>query len=93
MIPLSRSIRIWLRSTSLPTMQAAVNDSGPTSPKRWGFGQYLNCPLLFYRIEGGGHSWPGSPVADLQPASLGHTTTDIDATAVSWELFKSVSLP
>jgi len=32
-------------------------------------------------------------VADQQPASLGHTTMGIDATAVSWKLFKSVSLP
>jgi len=54
---------------------------------------YVGCPLRFFRIEGGGHAWPGSPVADAQPAWLGHTTTDIDATALSWELFKSVTLP
>jgi len=54
---------------------------------------YTDCPLSFFRIAGGGHSWPGSPVADSQPASLGHTTMDIDATTMSWELFDSVTLP
>jgi len=53
---------------------------------------YTGCPLRFFRIEGGGHAWPGSPVADAQPAWLGHTTTDIDATALSWQLFESVIL-
>jgi len=55
--------------------------------------QYMRCPMMFFQIQGGGHSWPGSPIADQQPASLGHTTMDIDATAVSWELFRGVSLP
>lgn len=54
--------------------------------------QYLHCSSVFYRIVGGGHSWPGSPIADQQPASLGHTTMDIDATAWSWDFFKPLTL-
>lgn len=53
---------------------------------------YEGCSLKFFRIEGGGHAWPGSPVADAQPGWLGHTTSDIDATRVSWELFTTVAL-
>jgi len=53
---------------------------------------YADCPLKFFRIEGGGHAWPGSPVADAQPGWLGHTTSDIDATRISWDLFRTVTL-
>lgn len=54
--------------------------------------EYAGCPLKFFRIDGGGHAWPGSPVAAAQPSWLGYTTSDIDATALSWELFRSVRL-
>jgi len=54
--------------------------------------QYAGCPFSFYEVVGGGHSWPGSPIAAQQPASLGFTTMEIDATAASWGLFKAFTL-
>jgi polyhydroxybutyrate depolymerase len=39
-----------------------------------------------YIIDGGGHTWPGRPVRGFEE-SFGHTTTDIDATALMAELF------
>jgi polyhydroxybutyrate depolymerase len=36
-----------------------------------------------YTVEGGGHTWPGA--ADVR---LGHTTDDIDATEIIWEMFR-----
>lgn len=41
-----------------------------------------------YRIAGGGHTWPGSPI----PSSLGLTTHVISATALSWQFFQNYSL-
>ncbi len=40
----------------------------------------------FYRIEGGGHTWPGS---DLEVDYLGPTTRTIDATAIALDWFDS----
>ncbi|OGF50158.1 MAG: hypothetical protein A2231_07750 [Candidatus Firestonebacteria bacterium RIFOXYA2_FULL_40_8] len=43
--------------------------------------------VVFYTIEGGGHTWPGSP--ELLPRIIvGKTNMDIDATQVIWEFFK-----
>jgi polyhydroxybutyrate depolymerase len=44
---------------------------------------------VFYIIDGGGHTWPGS----IHIASLGKTTDQIDASATIWDFFKSHPLP
>lgn len=47
-------------------------------------------PVIFYRIEGGGHTWPGGP--DSQPTDLlGPITGDIDASEVLWQFFARFS--
>jgi polyhydroxybutyrate depolymerase len=43
--------------------------------------------VQFYVIDGGGHTWPGSPF-DLQGAGLGATTKDISASATLWQFFR-----
>jgi polyhydroxybutyrate depolymerase len=51
---------------------------------------YENCrsdsDVVFYTIDGGGHSWPGGGF--LPEAIVGHTTQDVDATRVIWEFFQ-----
>jgi polyhydroxybutyrate depolymerase len=43
--------------------------------------------VVLYRVEGGGHSYPGS--YQYAPVLLaGHTSMDIDATAVIWAFFE-----
>jgi polyhydroxybutyrate depolymerase len=42
--------------------------------------------VIFYGIEGGGHTWPGHPF-DAVPFELGPTNMDIDASSVIWEWF------
>ena len=37
-------------------------------------------------IDNGGHSWPGKPQPAFE-AQFGHTTTDIDATALLFQFF------
>lgn len=37
----------------------------------------------WYLVEGGGHTWPGA----LDIPALGHTTHDISATEIMWDLF------
>lgn len=53
--------------------------------------QYVNCDedaeVIFYTIDGGGHTWPGSE-EPMPRLITGHTTQDIDASAVLWEFFE-----
>ncbi len=46
-----------------------------------------NAPVVFYTIEGGGHTWPGGK--DLPEWFAGFTTQTIDASSVMWEFFKA----
>lgn len=45
-----------------------------------------NAEVVFYRIENGGHTWPGRP--GLKESIFGRTTSQVDANAVMWEFFK-----
>jgi polyhydroxybutyrate depolymerase len=44
---------------------------------------------VFYIIDGGGHTWPGS----IPIKSFGLTTTQIDASATIWDFFNAHPLP
>lgn len=58
--------------------------------------------VALYLVEGGGHTWPGSPVltggddpvTPIDPsgtnvgAAMGHTTDDISATELAWQFFE-----
>jgi polyhydroxybutyrate depolymerase len=44
-----------------------------------------DAPTDLYIVEGGGHTWPGG--IDIEP--LGHTTHDISATEIIWDLFEA----
>ena len=43
--------------------------------------------VIFYGVEGGGHTWPGHPFDPSVPIELGPTNMDIDASRVIWEWF------
>jgi polyhydroxybutyrate depolymerase len=45
-----------------------------------------------YRLEGGGHTWPGGPQID--PAlGVGAVNTTVDASSTMWEFFRQHALP
>lgn len=56
--------------------------------------QYDGCPngalAQLYRVEPGGHTWPGSP---FDVPSLGYRTQQISATDLMWTFFTSYTLP
>jgi polyhydroxybutyrate depolymerase len=58
--------------------------------------RYL-CPLGaevgLYRIEGGGHAWPGSAFSRQIAAVVGFTTFSIHATDIMWDFFTRHPLP
>jgi polyhydroxybutyrate depolymerase len=45
-----------------------------------------NAEVLFYTVQGGGHSWPGGGY--LPRSIVGATTQDIEATRVMWDFFE-----
>ncbi len=58
------------------------------SVRRWR-GHSPSSDLAFYRVEGGGHTWPGSRV--WMPPHLGRVTRALDATRASWEFLSAHS--
>jgi len=57
---------------------------------------HSTCPkhadVDFYRIESGGHTWPGSALSKSFAGSLGATTMSIDADAITWAFFQAQPL-
>ena len=49
-------------------------------------------PLVFYEVVNGGHTWPGTPLAERLSSFQGYITTEIDATADSWAFFEQHTL-
>jgi polyhydroxybutyrate depolymerase len=79
--------------------RAALNGCGaapanlPVSGQASGI-RYSGCSqgadVVFYTIDGGGHSWPGGD--PLPEWIVGTTTQDVDATRVMWEFFRRYSI-
>jgi len=56
---------------------------------------YVGCkhgvPMSFFEVVGGGHTWPGSPLASvLKP--FGNTSDTVNATTDAWAFLKTQSL-
>ncbi len=57
---------------------------------------YLGCdagvPLSFFEIDGGGHTWPGSPLGPLLSGALGLTSDEVSATVDGWAFMSRFTL-
>ncbi len=56
------------------------------SVRRWQ-GPSPASDIVFYRVDGGGHTWPGSSL--WMPPHLGRVSRSLDATRVSWEFLSA----
>jgi polyhydroxybutyrate depolymerase len=70
------------------TMQPAIDPSTGGAITRFAW----SCPgggtdAVFYRIGGGGHSWPGSVFFSWIGFIVGPTASTIDATSIIWDFF------
>ncbi len=76
---------------------AAEQVSAHVGVRRW-FGQAdragkaSRSDLSFYRVEGGGHTWPGARL-QLPALIFGRTERDFDATAAIWRFFAAHTRP
>ena len=61
-----------------------VSELPPDTTIRTWRGASCESDVVFYRVEGGGHTWPGSRIA-LPAFMFGRTSRTFDATKVAWE--------
>jgi polyhydroxybutyrate depolymerase len=66
---------------------AASRLSPDTTVRRWS-GPTAATDVLFYRVEGGGHTWPNAGVP-LPGLLLGRTTRSFDASRAIWEFLRA----
>lgn len=50
-----------------------------------------NIEVIFYKVEGGGHTWPGG-LQYLPEVVIGKTSKDVNATELIWEFFEKYSV-
>jgi len=83
----------WVEGVAMHNGCESVPADLPSSGDISGI-HFENCAedaeVIFYTIQGGGHSWPGGGY--LPEFLVGTTTQDIDATGVMWEFFQKHTL-
>lgn len=80
------AVRRWARANGCAAARPDAARGAAVTARR-----YAPCDgaeLTFYRVDGGGHTWPGSAFA-FPPERFGATSHEIDATAVMLEFFRA----
>jgi polyhydroxybutyrate depolymerase len=79
------AVEEWVRYNRCPTEAESVRVGIQVTREA-----YFGCegqPVVFYTLEGGGHTWPG---AEDDAGGVGPTNHEIDASEVIWEFFRNV---
>lgn len=84
------TLKIWIPANHCatePVMTAVPDqaDDGTRVMRRTYTPSADGAEIVVYAIEGGGHTWPGSPHPQLE--FLGKTTLDISANDLIWDFF------
>jgi polyhydroxybutyrate depolymerase len=74
--------RVWIERNGLAAVPSAEVVAPDVSVRRWS-STASGPDVVFYRIEGGGHTWPGAPQA--MPDFLGRMSPSLNASRTSWE--------
>jgi polyhydroxybutyrate depolymerase len=93
-----KAIELWVEHNGCGK-EAKTTDLADSDPKdgcrvkasRWSGGKD-GTEVLYYKIEGGGHTWPGGPQY-LPERLIGKVCRDFDATEAIWEFFKAHPRP
>jgi polyhydroxybutyrate depolymerase len=85
--PVASWIEGWVKRNGCSATPEPLPPQGDVSGVR-----YRDCDddveIIFYTVEGGGHTWPGG-----RPTLVGKTSKDIHASQVMWEFFARHPLP
>ena len=87
MMPAEKWIAGWAERDGCNLIPEPIQTHGDVRGIRY-TGCRDNAEVVFYTIEGGGHTWPGGG-----PIPIGKTSQDIDASETMWEFFKAHPLP
>jgi len=89
-VPVDDWARFWVDANGAADPPQVVKLPPDTTIRTWR-GPDSATEVVFYKVEGGGHTWPGSRWA-LPPLLFGKTTRTFNATRVIWEFFASHEL-
>ena len=78
----------WAKAGGCDATYTDTTLSSEVVQRTW-HGCRAGADVVFYMIQGGGHTWPGS----IPLPRLGKTTNQIDASATIWQFFESHPLP
>ncbi len=92
------AIQLWVESNGCVPEPAVRNHSVYDSPgdcrvreSRWSGGRE-GSEVVYYAVEGGGHTWPGGPQY-LPERIVGRVCKGFNATEVIWQFFKAHAKP
>lgn len=90
------TLQIWTAHNGCPPTPVIVDlphlrEDDSTRVQRWTYAPGREgSEVIYYRIQGGGHTWPGhNSILSL----IGPVTYDINANDLMWEFFQRHSLP
>jgi polyhydroxybutyrate depolymerase len=92
------TIAYWIDADNTATESETPTTWGPTGNDttvvtRYVYGGGTNgTEVVLYKVQGGGHTWPGGPQYTY-PEIIGYVTTHIDGTAEIWNILKDHALP
>ena len=76
--------RLWVAANGASAEPVVTRIPPDTTVRTWSGPTPLS-DVVFYRLDGMGHTWPGS--RPELPRMFGHTSRTIDATRVIWDFF------
>jgi polyhydroxybutyrate depolymerase len=92
------AVKYWVEKNGCPStpVKEELPDSNTSDGSKVTRETYAGCKdgaeVVYYIIQGGGHTWPGGP--QYLPANIiGNTNRDFDATTTIWEFFKKHPMP
>ncbi len=94
--PVTAVIESWVEFNQCSHTPVEVKRIGKAVLTRYGSGQD-GAEVAFWKLEDGGHTWPGGGEADpraekLGLGKMGHINRDINASDLMWEFFRKHTL-
>lgn len=86
------TIKFWLEVNGIDSIKPKASRKGNAVKSYFGPGTN-GAEVVLWRLEGGGHTWPGGQFGFFKEKTLGLMNTDISASNLMWEFFRRHSLP
>jgi polyhydroxybutyrate depolymerase len=82
-----KTISRWLKVLKIMQKQSKIMKRGKAIGISYGPGKD-GSEIVLWKLEGGGHTWPGGKFGILGKRVLGEMNTDISATELMWKFFQ-----